>query len=595
MDQQLQSNRHKQVVNAARERIAFFKAAWGSRRREKNKTDVSKLFTCSGEHVLCNPIEPVLCKCERRPDVQPETVDLYSYPTSLDLVIHPSLDRNQLYLDLLHHSPFHRTITETSVPLTVTFADVAASAGNLDFLRHLFTSSDECVRQFYSEYYSYRDSAVLLKLFVHALNGGSTEVVVFLVETFLEELTSDVKVVILELCLWLATTEKSLVACFQLLALKFGVNIANNNESFCPLRLTCMYDNGDAAGFLIDHGADMYAENAHGTTIAYHAYKYGRYLFGLHRVLRTMLDKGFHVEATMVQGSHFRYPLMYTFLNHSEVDLVQYLVSCGHGVNMPIRIRVDDQERCITPLMHALVCKCFHGTRWLIHQGADVNQRSFLSQRLEDESWTPLHIAVTLGNLSIVRLLVKHGAQPGSVTATGETVMSLALEKAGTLPESLNIASYLIQINTPVRSIPGLSFLVKPKLEEAVRNSWTMLDLAVYNADVLGMNMLLKGGYYAGQAPKVSQFLAGVLRPISNPQRRVMKVVEDFAAQRGVPLLQGFCRECLRRACGLRLVEYVNTTVMPARLRSYLLMEDLFGPLDRQVDREEDGDGAVVS
>ena len=80
-------------------------------------------------------------------------------------------------------------------------------------------------------------------------------------------------------------------------------------------------------------------------------------LAGLHRVLRTMLDKGLHVEAVMVQGSHFHYPLMYTFLNHSELDLVRHLVSCGHDVNLPIRIRVDDQDRCISPLMHALVCK----------------------------------------------------------------------------------------------------------------------------------------------------------------------------------------------------------------------------------------------
>ena len=213
--------------------------------------------------------------------VEPETVDLYSYGGPLELVIHPSLDGNQPFLDLLHHSPFHRTITGISLALTVTFADVAASAGNLELLRHLFTSSDPCVRQFYVEFYSYRDPTALLKLFVHALNGGCSDVVMFLVEKFCEELTSDLKVAILEVSLWLATTAKSLELCFQQLVLKFGVNIRNSGNMFCPLRLTCMYDNGDAAAFLIDHGADMYAENAHGCTVAYHAYKYGRYTFGM--------------------------------------------------------------------------------------------------------------------------------------------------------------------------------------------------------------------------------------------------------------------------------------------------------------------------
>ena len=207
-------------------------------------------------------------------------MDLYSYDGPLELVVHPALDRNQAYLDLLHHSPFHRTVTETSLALTATFADVAASAGNLELLRHLFASSDQCVRQFYAEFYSYRDPAALLKLFVHALNGGCPEVVMFLAERFLEELTSDLKVAVLEASLWLATTAKSAEVCFQRLALRFGVNVVNGGNMFCPLRLTCMYDNGDAAAFLIDQGADMYAENAHGCTVAYHAYKYGRYTFG---------------------------------------------------------------------------------------------------------------------------------------------------------------------------------------------------------------------------------------------------------------------------------------------------------------------------
>lgn len=258
--------------------------------------------------------------CERRPVVEPETVDLYSCGEPLELVIHPSLDCNQPYLDLLHHSPFHRTVTGISLTLTVTFADVAASARNLELLQHLFTSSDQCVRQFYSEFYSYRDPTAVLKLFVHALNGGCPEVVMFLVEKFFEELTSDLKVAILEVSLWLATTAKSLEVCFQQLALRFGVNITNSSDMFCPLRLTCMYDNGDAAAFLIDHGADMYAENAQGCTVAYHAYKYGRYTFGMVLILFV----SYTLHAWRVFDFIFVFYTIHIWSNQPQRDLVVF-------------------------------------------------------------------------------------------------------------------------------------------------------------------------------------------------------------------------------------------------------------------------------
>ena len=242
------------------------------------------------------------------------------------------------------------------------------------------------------------------------------------------------------------------------------------------------------------------------------------------------------------------------------------------------------------------MCRCLDGAAWLIEQGADVNQRSFLSQQLEDESWTPLHTAATLGSLPIVRTLVEHGAQTDATTAAGETAVSLALDKMGLRrdnhaddDESLHVLSYLIQVNAPVRSVPGMSFLVKPKLEAAVANEWTMLDLAVFSADVTAVDLLLRSGHFPGwRSPEVSGFLHGVLRRMSNEQRRAMKRVEDWAARKGAPSLQSLCRDRLRAACGLRLLRYVNTTVMPRRLRSFILLEDVLGPLDRKGDAEEE-------
>ena len=196
-------------------------------------------------------------------------------------------------------------------------------------------------------------------------------------------------------------------------------------------------------------------------------------------------------------------------------------------------------------------------------------------------------MAATLGSLPIIRTLVEHGAQIDATTATGETVMSLALDKAGSCDESLHVVGYLIQVNAPVRSIPGMSFLIKPKLEEAVTNEWTMLDFAVFQANTAAVDILLRSGHFLQRVPKVSAFLHSVMRLMSNDQRRALKMVEDSAAQTGAPTLQSLCRDSLRAACGLRLLRYVSTTVMPKRLRSFLLLEDVLGPLDRKVGAEE--------
>ena len=240
--------------------------------------------------------------------------------------------------------------------------------------------------------------------------------------------------------------------------------------------------------------------------------------------------------------------------------------------------------------MFCYASRCLDGAAWLIEQGAEVNKRSFLSQQLEDESWTPLHMAATLGSLSIVRMLVQHGAQIDAMTATGETVMSLALDKAGSCCESLHVVSYLIQVNAPLQSVPGMSFLIKPKLEEAVANDWTMLDFVVFSANTAAVDVLLRSGHFLGRVPKVSEFLHAVMRRMSSQQRRAMKLVEDFAARKGAPTLQSLCRDSLRAACGLRLLQYVATTVMPGRLRSFLLLEDVLGPVDRRDGVELEGE-----
>ncbi|KAK7476299.1 hypothetical protein BaRGS_00032492, partial [Batillaria attramentaria] len=295
-------------------------------------------------------------ECEDRPRFKPEQAELRSFEEYLFVIVQPALAHNQQYLDLLHHTALHHQAQSPSETITVTFADVAASAGNLRLLQHLFTSSNQCVRQFHLDYYTYGDTAFLLNLFLHALNSGSRDVVLYLTDKFMEEFTSGMKISILEVCLWVGMTDNRQEQMFQELALKFGVNLASYMHNYTPLFLTCFFENGRLAEFLIDHGANMYAAMSSGSTVASQAYIHGG-LLGRHCVLRTLLHKGLRIDAFLeAHTTGYRFPLMYSFIQYNELDLVRLLVDYGHGVNLRIRFRADNQDHRITPLMLALVC-----------------------------------------------------------------------------------------------------------------------------------------------------------------------------------------------------------------------------------------------
>jgi hypothetical protein len=65
----------------------------------------------------------------------------------------------------------------------------------------------------------------------------------------------------------------------------------------------------------------------------------------------------------------------------------------------------------------------------------------------------------------------------------GETTLSLAVYKWISQLRALDVVCFLLMINAPVESVPGTSFVVSSRLEEAVSNAWSMLDLAVHKSN----------------------------------------------------------------------------------------------------------------
>ena len=99
-----------------------------------------------------------------------------------------------------------------------------------------------------------------------------------------------------------------------------------------------------------------------------------------------------------------------------------------------------------TPLYHAAERGREKIATYLIEKRADVNIANGLG-------WTPLHLAAREGHLSVVKLLVKHGAKVGAKTVA--------------LPEEFGTG-------------PGASGDDKPQKIPAVP-AWTALDLAKRN------------------------------------------------------------------------------------------------------------------
>jgi len=71
--------------------------------------------------------------------------------------------------------------------------------------------------------------------------------------------------------------------------------------------------------------------------------------------------------------------------------------------------RVDADPYRGTPLIWAAACNRTDAAEWLLHHGADVNQKATFGG-LHGQGITALHIAAQYGHLPVVRLLVERGA-----------------------------------------------------------------------------------------------------------------------------------------------------------------------------------------
>lgn len=122
-----------------------------------------------------------------------------------------------------------------------------------------------------------------------------------------------------------------------------------------------------------------------------------------------LVAKGASVEAT---GPKNRTALLWAAAN-GHTAIVEVLHNAGADIDAK-----DSNGQ--TPLMFAVKGSHLDTIEYLLKNGADVNARSI------KQGFTALTTAAAIGNVSVVRLLLEHGAEKGIAERDGNTALDRA-------------------------------------------------------------------------------------------------------------------------------------------------------------------------
>lgn len=187
-------------------------------------------------------------------------------------------------------------------------------------------------------------------------------------------------------------------------------------------------------------------------------------------IIRLIIDRGARVNET--EPTVDLTPLGLVIGNPpSDLDLAELLLSYGADVN-------KTYPESVTRTLVNLACETsnYKGLKWLLSHNADPNVQTKCGQ-------TPLHISVTLGDLSSVITLLEFGASINALNSAGQAPLTIAVERNKT-----EIAELLLQ--------HGAEFC-NTTLSDAFKENITTNDMGrIYNSAQHKMfDILTKQGF----------------------------------------------------------------------------------------------------
>jgi len=195
------------------------------------------------------------------------------------------------------------------------------------------------------------------------------------------------------------------------------VNSRNCDYELTPLHLASREGRLDVARFLVEHGANVAAQDQCGSTPLHEASERGHL-----DVARFLVEHGANAAARDEGGLTPLHQASY----RGRLNIARFLVE--HGANAAAQ-----DERGSTPLHRASDGDHLDVARFLVEHGANAAAPN-------ERGSTPLHWASLWGHLDVARFLVEHGANAAARDEGGSTPLHFA-----SLRGHLDVARFLVE------------------------------------------------------------------------------------------------------------------------------------------------------
>ena len=190
-------------------------------------------------------------------------------------------------------------------------------------------------------------------------------------------------------------------------------------------------------------------------------------LCGFHALVQHIAIK--YPQDVNSTGGSFGFPLVAAlYKNHFSV--AELLLEQGGRVD----VRDERQQTALYKAINRPGKVSLGAVRFLLDHGADVNAR-------RDDLWTPLHLAVNIGELSVAKMLLEHQADVDLRNAMGQVPLHLlSTQETSQKDSGSDIAKLLLERGANVN--------------ERDKNNATPLHLASYNQKLKVVRVLLNHG-----------------------------------------------------------------------------------------------------